>query len=136
MSFMTIGSLERFVHIHKSDGKEVPVAGEDRFGNGDPRARTAMMARILSISTVYLGRLAKAGVLPEPMRRGEWNVVEVVHAYIRHLREDKQAASADERLEALRLAAARRAKTEAELEAIEAKNRIAKGEYVPLVMVR
>jgi len=84
-----------------------------------PLARTAMMARIIGVSAVHLGRLAKDEAIPGPVSRGTWNIVAVVQAYLAHERGRAAARGAAEggvRSEELLLTAARRAKTEAEAE--------------------
>lgn len=98
--------------------------------SGDPVARTETMARILNVSTVHLGRLAKSGTIPEPISRGRWNVIEVVRSYIDNLKAKGDEPAESVKSEELRLITARREKTEAEAAAQEMKNAQMRGELL------
>lgn len=80
------------------------------------------MARILGISEVHLGRLSKAGSLPQPVERGKWNVVQCVQAFLAHKIAAFEPQGEGVKSEELLLVTARRVKTEAEADAQEMKN--------------
>ena len=109
------------------------------MSSGDgPRARTETMARILNVSVVHLGRLAKQGVIPQQVGRGEWDVVAVANAYIRHIEDrvaEKVAKVGDVKSEELQLIRARRLKAEAETEAQTMKNAALRGDLLPRAAV-
>lgn len=70
---------------------------------------TSVMARIVGITEVHLGRLHKSGDLPPPLSRGRWDVIRTVQAFIAY-RSGEHAPVADgsEKSEELLLIAERR----------------------------
>ena len=97
-----------------------------------PRASSELMAKILGISTVSLGRFAKEGVIPPSVERGSWSIVPVVNAYLNHVEATAERGKKSEelRVEELAVAKARRAKAEAETAAVEMSNAERRNELV------
>lgn len=89
------------------------------------------MARILNVSDVHLGRLAKAGTIPGPVAKGQWDVVAVVQAYVAHLESRGKGSPEGVKSEELRLIVARREKAEAETEQQRMRNAATRGELLP-----
>ncbi|MCO6050630.1 hypothetical protein NGM99_12635 [Mesorhizobium sp. RP14(2022)] len=75
---------------------------------------TLEMGRICGLSEVHLGRLSKAGTIPEPVSRGKWSVERTVQAYVAYLKAGGE--NAEQKREELRLTTAKREKTEAALD--------------------
>ena len=87
------------------------------------------MARILNVSAVHLGRLAKDGAIPGPIEKGRWDVIAVTNAMLAHI-EGKADKTGDVKSEELRLTIARRIKVEGEISEQEMRNAVTRGDLL------
>lgn len=93
---------------------------ENELTPGPLTAPTKVMAEMLALSEVHIGRLSKDGTLPPPISRGVWDVVVTARAYVQWLAA-KGVKAEEERAEEFALTVARRQRTQhlTELAAME-----------------